>query len=701
MAIVPPLSLRGVYNSLRVPTLSDWTFSLKAYVATAFGLLAGFSQNLENPYWAVVTIYIVLSPPESGAVRSKALFRFIGTIGGGTVVMGLTGLFGDQVGILAVLTICLVTVTTYLRQIIRTPANYMWFSSGITAGVVGLTNLLEPVNTFVYATARMGEISLGILAITAADSLLWPRPMTPDFLATLVKWRGQARDWALDALELMEAASVDEARRQQARQGLRDLAKLIGVIDAKGVQLPFDIVRAAPRPRQLNLVRRQVVGLLADLTQMLFWARALRGDLLLTAHIGEAIEDFRRWLREEPDQPSQMTEAQTAKAEALAVALEALYARLDPVSDRAAISERGLLVSLAVFLRRWSHLSTAIHAIEAGAPLPPALDALARRAKPVRSTDYLGAAFDVAPMVLSTTVTLSIWYLTAWSAGGGALLFSFIGCVFLVGQDRILSAGVGLTCWVLIAFATVFIYQFAILPRVTNFPVLIGVLGCALLPYGLLMTMSMAGMLICVYTFAFLGLQSTYAGNFDTSLQTLFGSLAGLLIAVASLYICSYGHARFAARRLSAAVRRDVLDLARSRRAPELQRFLFLAVDRLALYFPAAEVLAEGGPIPRLRMLDDFAVGLNLLTLREQEPRMSAPARARLAALRAVATATYRRKLRGKPDDGVFLARVDAALDDPVIWAEPAADRLLHALTGLHLALLDPGSEPAPEAAAG
>ncbi len=699
--VVPPLSLRGVYNSLRVPTLADWKFSIKAYVAAAFALLAGFSQNLENPYWAVVTIYIVLSPPESGAIRSKALFRFIGTIGGGTVVMAVTGVFGDQVGILAVVTLCLVTVTTYLRQIIRTPANYMWFSSGVTAGVVGLTNLLQPVNMFDYATARMGEISLGILAITAADSLLWPRPMTPDFLATLVKWRGQARDQAADALELMSAAAVGEARLQEIRQGLRDLAKLVGVIDAKGVQLPFDIVRAAPRLRQLNLVRRLVVGLLADLTLMLFWARALRGDLLLTAHIGEALEDFRRWLGEEPDQPSRMTQDRTAKAEALAAALEALYARLDPATDRNALSERGLLVSMAVFLRRWSHLSTVIHAIADGAPLPPALDALARRARPVRSTDYLGAAFDVAPLVLSMTVTLLIWYLTAWNAGAGALLFSFIGCVFLVGQDRILSAGVGLICWVFISFGTVFVYQYAVLPRVTDFPVLIAVLGCALLPFGLLMTMSMAGMLICVYTFAFLGLQSTYAADFESSLQTLFASLTGLLIAVASLHTCSYSHARFATRRLIAAVRRDVFDLARAPRTPERQRFLFLAVDRLALYFPAAEVLAGDGPIPRLRMLDDFAVGFNLLTLREQEPSVSAPVRARLAALREAAAGAYRRKLSGKADGGAFLAGVDAALDDPVIWAEPAADRLLHALTGLHLALLDPGSEPAAEAAAG
>src|SRR3978361_634494 len=98
--VAPPLSLRGLYHALRLPKLADWVFSAKAYFAAALALLAGFSQNLENPYWAVLTIYIVLTPPETGAIRSKALFRFFGTIGGGTLMMAVTGLFGDQLGIL-------------------------------------------------------------------------------------------------------------------------------------------------------------------------------------------------------------------------------------------------------------------------------------------------------------------------------------------------------------------------------------------------------------------------------------------------------------------------------------------------------------------------------------------------------------------------------------------------------------------------
>ncbi|MBA2932479.1 FUSC family protein [Sphingomonas sp. CGMCC 1.13654] len=681
-----------------MPTLRDLVFSAKAYLATALALIVGFSQNLQNPYWAVLTVYIVLTPPESGAIRSKALFRFFGTIGGGTLMMALTGLFGDQLGVLVTVTIGVIAGATFLRQIDRTPANYLWFSGGVTAGVVGLTNLMQPTNVFDYATARMGEISLGILAITAIDSLFWPRPMTPDFVATMADWREQAGAWVVDALGLTATQSLDEQRRQKVRQGLRDLAKAVGAIDAKAVQLPFDIVAMAPRGRTLNLVRRQIVELIADLAGIEIWARALRHDRTLHTDLGRSLDAVTVWVADAPDRSDPATDTHVARGDALIDELETARSALDPALGRVVVMERGLLSRLVAFVRDWSDLSLALRAIETGRRLPPRLDRMARRAKPVRSVDYLGAALDVAPMVLSMTFTTLLWYFTAWSSGGGALLFSFVGCVFLIGQGQILRSSAGLLAWVLTAFGFVFLYQYAILPRVTDFPVLIAVLGCAMLPFGLMMTMSMAGMLICVYIFAFLGLQNAYAADFNQSLQTLSASLVGLLIAIACLYLCGYDHARFAVRRLVRAVRRDIIDLARSRRVPDRERFLFLAIDRLALYFPAAEQVSAGGPIARLRMIDDFGIGINLLTLRQIEGDVSPHVRSIILRLRERIATSYRSKLAETPDDSALRAMVDADLEDPAVLAEPAHGRLLEALVGMHLALEDEHAPPPGEA---
>ena len=95
----PPLSLPGIYASLRKPTARDVIYSTKAFAAAALALFVGFSAGLDNPYWAVLTVYIIVNPPGAGAIRSKCIFRLAGTIIGGGIVLAVTSVFGDQIGI--------------------------------------------------------------------------------------------------------------------------------------------------------------------------------------------------------------------------------------------------------------------------------------------------------------------------------------------------------------------------------------------------------------------------------------------------------------------------------------------------------------------------------------------------------------------------------------------------------------------------
>ena len=633
-------------------------------------MLAGFSQNFENPYWSVLSVYIIVNPPGAGAIRSKCVFRLLGTVIGGVLVVAVTGLFGDQIGILLMAPI----------------ASYIWFAVAVTGAVISIRNIMHPERIYALATARVGEISLGIL-MTAAVDCLWPEPMTPAFLKTMADWRSQARDFAVETIRLAEVPSSDEERQGK----LRDLVKGIQAIDAKAIQLPFDIVPRAPRGRDLDLVRRQVVATVGDLIAVELRARPLRETGEITSPIDGLPKAVIVWLRDEPELCNGELDAYVDRGRDLAVELGAPREDVEEAEERVALTERGFRSRLAAFLHDWCDLLVAIRAVETGRRLPPRLESVAARAKPVRSVDYLATALDLMPLVLAMTVSSAIWYLTAWDNGPTALLFSFAGCIFLVGQAQILESTAGFLACVLIAFGLVFLYQFAVLPRVTDFPVLIMVLGCALLPLGLLMAMSMAGMLIAALTLSFLGLQNAYSADFAQSLQTLAGSLVGLLIAVISLRVCAYDHARFATRRLAAAVHRDVLDVARASRLPGRERFRFLALYRLSLYFPAAEqAAADGSGVAPQDLLSDLIVGHNLLTLRRREASGSTEARDVIKTLRDTTAATFRRKLAGRDDAGALPVRVDGAIEHPAVRADPAHAALLDALVGLQLALRVP-----------
>ena len=52
-------------------------------------LLIGLGIGLPRPYWAMLTVYIT-AQPQTGALRSKAAYRLLGTLLGAAVAVILT-----------------------------------------------------------------------------------------------------------------------------------------------------------------------------------------------------------------------------------------------------------------------------------------------------------------------------------------------------------------------------------------------------------------------------------------------------------------------------------------------------------------------------------------------------------------------------------------------------------------------------------
>jgi hypothetical protein len=61
--------------------LKKLAFALANTAAVLAALYIAFARDLERPYWAMFTVFIV-AKPISGAVRSKAVYRFCGTSAG-------------------------------------------------------------------------------------------------------------------------------------------------------------------------------------------------------------------------------------------------------------------------------------------------------------------------------------------------------------------------------------------------------------------------------------------------------------------------------------------------------------------------------------------------------------------------------------------------------------------------------------------
>jgi uncharacterized membrane protein YccC len=71
---------------MTLPSLRDWTFSVKTFAGAMLALWIALRMGLDRPYWAMATAYIV-AQPLTGAMRSKAAYRSYGTMLGAVAVL--------------------------------------------------------------------------------------------------------------------------------------------------------------------------------------------------------------------------------------------------------------------------------------------------------------------------------------------------------------------------------------------------------------------------------------------------------------------------------------------------------------------------------------------------------------------------------------------------------------------------------------
>src|ERR1700758_1619073 len=99
-------------------------FSINCFAAAALALAIGFGLDLPRPYWAVLTVYIT-SQPLAGGVRSKAIYRLIGTLSGAVFTVAILPPLVNEPWLLSIALALWVGVCLGISLLDRTPRAYM------------------------------------------------------------------------------------------------------------------------------------------------------------------------------------------------------------------------------------------------------------------------------------------------------------------------------------------------------------------------------------------------------------------------------------------------------------------------------------------------------------------------------------------------------------------------------------------------
>lgn len=646
-------------------------FALKCFLSAMLAAYISLSIGLPRPYWGMITAYIV-SQPQSGAVRSKAVFRVIGTALGGAATVILVPNLANAPELLSLALALWVGFCVYVSLLDRTPRSYVLLLAGYTAAIIGFPSVSEPGNIFMIAALRVQEITIGILSAALVHGVLLPKSVTSGLLVRVEGFVADAERWSARALEGEASDALDKERRR--------LASDITDLHLMSTHLPFDTARLLPRVRTVRALQDRLSMLLPVASAVEDRLHLLLRDHALPEADAALLADVRAWLS-------------SGAAPEAAEPLCARAAALEPVGSEAPgeLLRLSMLARLAEMIRLHRQvrlLRDQLRSPDRRAVNPDVEPLLSGRARRPLHRDH-GAAFRSGVAAAGgILLCCTIWIGTAWPEGSVAAMMVAVFCSLFAGLDDPTPAIRGFFLYTLMSLPLSAFYMFWVLPHVSGFAVLAIALAPPLLLFGRLIanpSTLLAGLAMALGLLGSIGLGERYSADFASFLNGSLAQLCGVAIAFFATRLLRTVGADWSAKRLIRAGWADVVAMV-DRRADNVGAWTGRMLDRLGLLTPRLGALANSDPQAVRDMLVDLRVGLASAELSSLSHGIAAERAVKLRDALEVVRGHYLALLGGRAigEDREGLARIDAAIAASGSIAEPAARRAcLIALTGI------------------
>jgi uncharacterized membrane protein YccC len=658
-----------------MPKLAPQTVvsALNTYAAAMLALYIAFSLDLPRPYWAMMTVYITANP-FSGAVRSKAVYRFAGTLlGAGVTIVLVPNLVNEP--LLLSLTLALwVGGCLVVSLLDRTPRSYLMLLAGYTVALVGFPAVSQPGAIFDIAVSRVEEIGIGIGCTALMHGLVFPRGIGAVLEARLAAWLRSADGWLVDLAD--GAETPDSLRDRQA------LAAAVSDMRIQATHLPFDTSHLRETQAAVRALHVRMLGLIPQLSGVTDRRQALtQSQRRLPRSVQSRLDEVAAWVR--------AGAAYDASRELVAAlrASSASYASRD--HWRALLAE-SLLVNLADIVAAIAECHALLaHVRSPGGRLaPPIEDALRTASAPPLSSD-LGLAWrSGAVCVVAIMTTCGIWIGTGWADGATAASLVTVFCALFATLDDPTPSIVTFSAINVVNMVLGALYIFAIFQAIDGFPMLAVVLLPPLFVIGLLLAdpkTTPIGVPTAITFAAALSLQSSLRSDFAAYLNGNLGVFVASFVAVVVTRMFRSMTAEASAQRLLRLTWSAIAHRAQHGPAEPGLDFTAVLVDRLALLAPRLALQHEVGAGIAEGALRDVRVAMNLSALRLVRSRLDGEARAGVDRLMDGLAEHYGRLARSGNVDtpAALLPELDSTLSRVAQRADAPDRRAQHHLVGL------------------
>lgn len=648
---------------------SNLHFTAVTFAASMLALYLAMSIDLQQPYWAMMTVYII-SQPMAAAVRSKAVYRLAGTLLGASAAVVMVPRLINTPLLLCLAMALWVGTCLAISLLDRSPRSYLMMLSGYTAAIIGFTGIATPGDIFNLAVLRVQEIALGIVCATVIHSIWFPRPVGHAIRSRFENWLNEADRWALD---LLASGDPVACGRDRVR-----LAAAAGEIHQLATHLPFDTSHLRETTAVVRTLHDRILLLIPLLSSLADRLAALREERReLDGASREAIAGVAAWIG---------AGAQAAEAEALRDALATSACTL-PRDDWYALNRLGLFTRLQEVVAALAEARALLAQLHTPlAPLPAALQQQVNTAasRPLHS-DLGMAAISGLAAAIAILITCLVWIGLGWAEGGAsAMLAAIICCLFAAMDDPTPALKIfGFTA--LAAFPLSGFYLFFVFPSIDSFPLLVLTLAPTLIGIGTIALdpryagSAMMTLLAFCNTMAIQERVNTDFANFvNFNLSQFFGVFTAIYV-IRSIRVMS---ADTSARRLLSHTWKNIARLAQGRGDAEPAVFASRMVDRLSLLVPRLAA-SRADDLSGVDALAELRIGMDVVALQNLRGELPADARAPVDALLDALAEHYARHSAGEAVGDNLRLRLDQALQAlaPALPAE--ANPALAALVGL------------------
>ncbi|SRR5579859_538322 len=593
-------------------------FSINCFAAAALALAIGFGLDLPRPYWAVLTVYIT-SQPLAGGVRSKAIFRLIGTFTGALFTVFVLPPLVNEPWLLITALGVWVGGCLGVSLLDRSPRAYMLMLAGYTATLIGFPTVDHPGQIFDVAVSRVEEISLGIVCATITHSLFFPRPVGAVLKLRLAAWLKDADAWALSILRPNEGETVSDRRHLAVAATEIHMLSLLLPFDTSALRDTVDTVRAIHH-RFLTLI--PVLSGVEDRLQAL---RAQGGGI--DGPTREAMAAVVGWIEGGADYQASRSLHRRIEE----------WKSLNHGADWAALLRLSLfsrMQDLLIDLGEGHLLHNALHAPPG--PLPAELsEPLSKRTRKRLHSDVGLAALSGLSAFLTIVIVCALWIGTGWPDGTSAAALAGVYCALFAALDDPAPAikGFGIMFAVGIPLAAVF--QFAVLPGIDGLPLLLFFIAPVFLVGGYLVPGRKTGGPATAFNIAFasaLALQETYTADFAAFVNSNAAIYVSLFIAVLVTRAIRSISVDTAAHRLLLRTWKQLAALARNPGVVDSTELAAEMVDRLGLLAPKLAA-TQSSSVSGKDVLTDLRVGMNIALVQRYRASLPPEQGARLSDL--------------------------------------------------------------------